>query len=84
MGELITIGKIESKIFQIRRKRVMLDEYLAMLYGVKTKQLKRQVKRNIERFPDDFMLQLTKREYKDFLRCQFGASAGKAEASDRL
>lgn len=53
MGELITIGKIESKIFQVRGRRVMLDEDLAMLYGVETKQLKRQVKRNIERFPDD-------------------------------
>ena len=72
MGELITIGKIESKIFQIRGRRVMLDEDLAMLYGVETKQLKRQVNRNIERFPDDFMLQLTKKEYRDFLRCQFG------------
>lgn len=72
MGELMTIGKIESKIFQIRGKRVMLDEDLAALYGVETKQLKRQVKRNIERFPDDFMLQLTKKEYQDFLRCQFG------------
>jgi len=72
MGGLITIGKIESKIFQIRGRRVMLDEDLAALYGVETKQLKRQVKRNIERFPDDFMLQLTKKEYQDFLRCQIG------------
>ena len=51
---------------------MILDQDLAMLYGVETKQLKRQVKRNIERFPDDFMLQLTKKEYQDFLRCQFG------------
>jgi len=72
MGEFIAIGKIESKIFQIRGRGVMLDEDLAMLYGVETKQLKRQVKRNIERFPDDFMLQLTKKEHQDFLRCQFG------------
>jgi len=63
MRNLITIGKIESNVFQIRGRRVMLDEDLAILYGVETKQLKKQVKRNIERFPDDFMLQLTKREY---------------------
>jgi len=43
MRELITIGNIESKIFQIRGRRVMLDEDLAMLYGVPTKQLIRQV-----------------------------------------
>lgn len=72
MGGLITIGKIESRIFQIRGRKIMLDEDLAMLYGVETKQLKRQVRRNLERFPDDFMFQLTKEEYRDFLRCQIG------------
>ncbi|MCX5687814.1 MAG: ORF6N domain-containing protein, partial [Candidatus Omnitrophica bacterium] len=66
MGELITIGEIESRIFQIRGRRVMLDEDLAVLYGVETKQLTRQVRRNIKRFPEDFMFQLTKSE---FLRC---------------
>jgi len=71
MGELITIGKIESRIFQIRERRIMLDEDLAMLYGVQTKQLTRQVRRNIKRFPEDFMFQLAKSE---FLRCQFGTS----------
>ena len=49
----------------------MLDSELAVLYGVETKQLTRQVRRNIDRFPDDFMFQLTKEE---FLRCQFGTS----------
>ncbi len=49
----------------------MLDSDLAVLYGVETKQLTRQVRRNINRFPDDFMFRLTK---EDFLRCQIGTS----------
>ena len=63
--------RIESKIFQMRGKNVMLDEDLARLYDVQTKQLTRQVRRNITRFPEDFMFQLTKGE---FLRCQIGTS----------
>lgn len=51
--------------------RVMLDFDLAELYGVETKQLKRAVRRNFKRFPDDFMFQLTKDEYHS-LRCQIG------------
>lgn len=74
MVELITIEKIESKIFQIRGRRVMLDEDLAMLYGVPTKQLIRQVQRNIKRFPDDFIFLLTKQEVMN-LRCQIGTSS---------
>lgn len=50
----------------------MLDKDLSVLYGVETKMLNRAVKRNIERFPDDFMFQLTKEEYTELLRCQFG------------
>ena len=61
--------KIEESIFSIRGKQVMIDKDLAILYGVETKQLNRAVKRNIERFPDDFMFQLTK---EDCLRCQIG------------
>jgi hypothetical protein len=52
----------------------MLDKDLAQLYGVETKQLKRQVKRNIERFPDDFMMELTEIEFEN-LRSQFGTSS---------
>ena len=65
------IQKIENKIYLIRGRRIMLDYNLAALYGVQTKQLKRQVRRNLKRFPADFMFQLTKPE---FLRCQIGAS----------
>lgn len=53
---------IQSKIYVIRGQRVMLDFDLAAMYGVKTGRLNEQVKRNIERFPDDFMFQLTKGE----------------------
>jgi hypothetical protein len=63
---------IETRILFIRNKKVMLDSDLAVLYGVETKLLKRAVNRNIERFPDDFMLQLSKDEYNELLRCQFG------------
>ena len=61
--------KIEDRIFTIREKQVMLDRDLAQLYQVETKQLNRAVKRNIERFPDNFMFQLTPSECS---RCQIG------------
>lgn len=60
---------IESLIHTIRGQRVMFDSDLAMLYGVTTSRLNEQVKRNINRFPDDFMFQLTKEEW-DALRSQ--------------
>ena len=60
---------IQNKIHEVRGVRAMLDKDLAELYGVATKALNRAVKRNIERFPERFMFQLTKEEA---LRCQFG------------
>jgi hypothetical protein len=60
--ELIAAPAIEKRIFVVRGRRVMLDEDLADLYGVETKRLIEQVKRNLERFPEDFMLQLSKEE----------------------
>lgn len=74
MGDLIPQEKIESRIFVIRGMKVMLDKDLAELYGVQTKQLTRQVRRNIERFPEDFAFQLSNEEFKH-LKCQFGASS---------
>lgn len=65
---------IQNKIFEIRGMRVMLDFDLAELYQVETKNLKRAVKRNIERFPDDFMFELTADEW-EILRCNFGTSS---------
>jgi len=58
-------------IFIIRGKKVMLDYDLSSLYGVETKHLKRAVRRNLSRFPGDFMFELTQEEYVS-LRCQFG------------
>ena len=61
--------RIDEQIYSVRGMQVMIDKDLAVLYGVETKQLNRAVKRNIERFPKDFMFQLTKEEC---LRCQIG------------
>ncbi len=72
--EIITHHLIETKILIIRGKRVMLDKDLAHLYGVETKMFNRAVKRNIERFPNDFMFQLTKEEFGN-LRYHFGTSS---------
>mgnify|MGYP003665360843 FL=1 len=75
MSQEITIPDeiITNKIYLIRNQKVMIDKDLAELYQVETKQLKRQVRRNIERFPEDFMFELTKQEF-DNLRSQFGTS----------
>jgi len=74
MTELVPIELIASKIYLIRGIKVMLDRDLAELYGVETKRLKEQVRRNIERFPQDFMFELTKQELKN-LRSQFATSS---------
>ena len=74
MSTLIPIELIASKIYLIRNTKVMLDRDLAELYGVETKRLKEQVRRNIERFPQDFMFELTKDEIKN-LRSQFATSS---------
>jgi hypothetical protein len=64
---------VMSQIYFIRGQKVMLDRDLAKLYGVETKQLKRQVNRNIERFPEDFMFELSNTEFENW-RSQFGTS----------
>jgi hypothetical protein len=65
---------IADKIYKIRGQKVLLDFDLASLYGVETKVLKRQVRRNSERFPDDFMFELTKDEFEN-LRSQYVTSS---------
>ena len=72
MSNLIPQEVIENKIYLIRGHKVMLDIDLAKLYDVETKNLNLQVKRNIKRFPEDFMFQLTKEEN---LRLQFATSS---------
>jgi hypothetical protein len=71
MNEIIPQLSIESRIHFIRDKKVMLDSDLAELYEVSTSQLKRAVRRNIDRFPLDFMFEINREEY-EILRCQFG------------
>ena len=71
--EPINVDVIRSRIITIRDVQVMLDRDLAELYGVEVGQLNRQVKRNIERFPHDFMFQLSR---EDCSRCQIGTLNG--------
>ncbi len=71
MKTSISVQTITSKIYAIRGLSLMLDTDLAKLYEIPAKQLNRQVRRNRERFPADFMITLTPKEY-EFLRCQIG------------
>lgn len=76
----LAVPTIQSKIALIRNQQVLLDRDLARFYGVEVSQMNRQVKRNIERFPEDFMFQLTKAE-NEALKCQYGIS--KQRGGDR-
>jgi hypothetical protein len=71
---LASVAQIESRIFLVRGQKVMLDADLAELYGVPTKTLNQAIKRNAERFPEDFMFQLTAEEAAN-LRSQFVTSS---------
>ena len=71
---IIPMEVIEQKIFLIRGQRVMLDKDLAELYGVETFNLNKAVKRNIDRFPDDFMFQLVREEFENLI-FHFGISS---------
>ena len=71
--ESTSLTEIQARIYLVRGVQVMTDRDLAVFYRVETKQLNRQVKRNIGRFPEDFMFQLTKEEWES-LKCQIGTS----------
>jgi hypothetical protein len=77
MKELILVETIEQKIYLVRGHKVMLDKDLAEMYEVPTRRLNEQVKRNISRFPSDFMFQLSTEE-ADNLRSQFATSSSAA------
>lgn len=85
MNNIITTEniKIEDMIFEIRRKQVILDSDLAKLYKCTngTKDINKAVKRNIERFPEDFYFQLTKEEYEKILKFHFGTSSYSRESN---
>jgi len=70
---LLSEETISNKIYFIRNQKVMLDRDLALLYGIETKVLKQSVKRNILRFPEDFMFELNKSEFENW-RSQFVTS----------
>lgn len=74
MGKVIPIEQIESIIILIRGQKVILDRYLAQLYGVTTGNFNKAVTRNIDRFPPDFIFQLTNEEFSD-LKFHFGTSS---------
>ena len=80
----LTEENIESMVYKIRGQRVMLDFDLARIYGYDTKYLNRQVQRNIEKFPEDFMFRLTNNEVETFLRCQLGASRKSVIESEQI
>src|SRR5437773_3989263 len=69
------VDKISSLIRTIRGKKVILDFDLAQIYAVPTKALNQAVKRNLTRFPDDFIFQLTAKEVADLMRSQFGTAS---------
>ncbi|MBX9784548.1 MAG: ORF6N domain-containing protein [Chitinophagaceae bacterium] len=70
---LVIEQKILSRIYVVRNEKVMLDRDLAQLYGIETKRLKETVRRNIERFPKDFMFEMSKKEFETW-RTQFATS----------
>ncbi|MDD4178481.1 MAG: ORF6N domain-containing protein [Candidatus Margulisbacteria bacterium] len=74
MKNLIPVERIENKIYLIRGQKIMLDRDLANLYGVATRDLNKAVARNLFRFPDDFMFQLSRNEFIN-LKFQFGTSS---------
>lgn len=75
-NEMIIQERIAKSIYLVRGQKVMMDNELAELYGVETKRLNEQVKRNIERFPDDFMFQLSKEEWENLKSQNATASWG--------
>jgi hypothetical protein len=79
---IIPLGQIEQRILLIRGQRVILDADLAALYGVTTKRLNEQVKRNLDRFPDDFLIQLTWEEAQN-LRSHSATSSSDFAPSSR-
>ena len=81
----LTEESIESMVYEIREQKVMLDFDLARIYGYSTKRFNEQVKNNIEKFPGDFMFQLTHDEIEQISRCQFGTTKkSEAESEESL
>lgn len=82
-ARIVPTDSVESRILTLRGQKVILDSDLAATYGVTTKRLNEQVKRNAERFPADFMFQLTRKELAD-LRSQFATSSSLGDKDESL
>ena len=80
----LTEENIESMVYEIRGQKVMLDFDLARIYGYTTKAFNQQVQRNLEKFPEDFMFQLTESELKDLVRSQFVAARKSQNKSEEI
>ena len=76
---MLTTDQLSRLIYDIRGQPLMLDSDLAAIYGVETKALNRAVKRNADRFPKDFMFQISSREWQN-LKCQIGTSSSDRES----
>ena len=83
-SDQLSVDYVRSRIYSIRGVEVMIDADLADMYGVETKQLKRQVKRNIERFPNDFMFELTHEEHESLRRQNGTLERGRGQHSKYL
>lgn len=83
-SDQLSVDYVRSRIYSIRGVEVMIDADLADMYGVETKQLKRQVKRNIERFPNDFMFELTHEEQESLRRQNGTLERGRGQHSKYL
>ena len=79
MSENVALQKIAPLIHEIRGERVILDSDLAAIYGVSVKALNQAIKRNAERFPEDFVFRLTRSEFEDSLRSQFVTSYSRSQ-----
>src|ERR1700726_393864 len=77
-GKIVLVDQIEPLILEIRGQKVLLDSHLAALYGVPTKRLNEQLRRNRERFPEDFLFQLSKEEFENW-RAQIAPSTPAAK-----
>lgn len=82
MKHIVPVEAIAHKIYLVRGQKIMLDSDLAKLYGVNTKRLNEQVRRNKERFPDDFKFRLTNEEYEN-LKSQIATSSEEATHGGR-
>jgi len=79
MSENVALQKIAPLIHEIRGERVILDSDLAAIYGVSVKALNQAIKRNAQRFPEDFVFRLTRSEFEDSLRSQFVTSYSRSQ-----